>query len=210
METKTTKAKLLSIWGQGGCTEFNKVIKEILIEQVVTPETTEFVVGERYLKRIPECNSTQLKLLKDIGIEPVKTKWSRTMEIGTNNFSYLVGGGVKTPISVESTVRGKSDAYATGCYPTAELAKREAKIITLMILMRNWARFHNELDGFKSDWDKANQEKYGILLYGSNICTNGRFGDNELLFGISVKTIHRAEEMLQEFREEIKEIIPFL
>lgn len=211
METKTTKAKLLSIWGQNGCSDFNKAIKEILIEQVVTPENTEFVVDEKYLKRLSECNKDQLQLLKSIGIEK-KEGWSRDATPRSSDYYFLTRNiGEKLPFKVG---KGNSyDARAVTVYRTAEIAEQEAKIFNLMMLMRNWARYHNQIDNFKADWTKSNQGKSGIYLYTTTetkLRVSTRYGDNELLFAISVSSEQRAQEMLDEFRQEIMEVAPFL
>ena len=89
-------------------------------------------------------------------------------------------------------------------------AEQEAKIYNLMILMRNWVKFHNELDEFKPDWNNGTQNKYVIELAQNSIKTAIRLNYNTGLFNIAVSSRQRANELLAEFKTEIEEVIPYL
>ena len=77
---KTTKKKLLSIYGKDNCTEFNRCIQIQVVDKWVIPEDKEFDIDPFYLERVDnECNLNQLNLLKSIGIIiiPSTIKWNR-------------------------------------------------------------------------------------------------------------------------------------
>ena len=70
-------------------------------------------------------------------------------------------------------------------------------IFETMVLMRSWAKFHNELDGFVPDWKDDNQYKFGVY------CKKTR---QKYIFGIAVSSEQRAEQMLAEFRDDLEKI----
>jgi len=91
-------------------------------------------------------------------------------------------------------------------FETRELAEQEAHIHNTMMAMRNWARFHNELDGFVADWLRPSIIKSGIYWYNSKFIILDRSTDNDFVFQISVSSRERAEQMLAEFKEDLEKI----
>jgi len=75
--------------------------------------------------------------------------------------------------------------------------KDEHHIVDTMILMRSWAKFHNELDGFVADWGDGNQEKFGVFC---------KKTDQKYIFGIAVSSRERAAQMFEEFIEDLEKI----
>ena len=79
-------------------------------------------------------------------------------------------------------------------------------IYRVMFLMRSWAKFHNELDGFKADWRDYNQEKWGLNISGVICFIDYNYSYNQFIFGISVSSRDRAAQMLAEFIEDLEKI----
>lgn len=207
---KTTKQKLLTIYGKDSCGEFNNILEEILKSQFKISDTTEFTISQGYLNSARNrCSKTQKELLKSIGIDFNYSNWSRTHSVGNNEYFFLERGKSGEPFKVE---KGSNSAKpAITCYKTREIAEREAKLFSLMMIMRNWAIYHNQIDNFVPDWQSGSQQKFGLMLHsGNKLSVISRYGDNEFLFFITLKTKDRAEAMLKEFETEIKEIASFL
>ena len=204
---KTTKAKLLSIYNVDSCTEFNSIIREHLRYYFDIEDNKEFDIDKDYLDMIAKkCNQNQLDLLTTIGITfPKEPKWDRVTH--HKNACYLSPSGKGFDImQTVSTPRLKCYSFVT-----KEVAEQEAKIHNLMILMRNWARFHNALDNFVPDWnDESTDYKYNIYIQCNRPVVNNNLILNLGLFGISVSSWDRAYAMLSEFKKEIEEIIPYL
>ena len=55
-----------------------------------------------------------------------------------------------------------------------------------------------------TDWKNEDQIKYGILVYGNEICIRKRRVNNDFVFGIAVKTRKIAEQILDEFGDRIE------
>lgn len=204
---KTTKAKLLSVHGQGGCTEFNTVIEDLLKEKVLLTDAQEFEVPGNYLKRLPDCNQKQLELLKGIGIEQKKDSWSRDNKTSTSTY-YFLSRNYISGFETDYGIGGIATAIYT--YPTEKVAEQELKIHQLMMMMRNWARFHNQLDNYTPKW-KSNVENYGIRVSAEEGATVRGFSFyNYALFQVLVSSEQRAKQMLTEFKKEIEEVLPYL
>ena len=207
---KTTRARLLSIYNIDSCTEFNIIIREHLRQYFDIEDNKVFDIDKYYLDRIAkECNQNQLDLLATIDItlpkepkEPKEPKWDRVTH--HKNACYLSPSG--TGLDIMQTVSTRLKCYS---FVTKEVAEQEAKIHNLMILMRNWARFHNALDNFVPDWDDS-LSKYNISIKYNKPHVDTNWIANAGLFGISVSSKDRAYDMLSEFEKEIEEIIPYL
>ena len=202
---KTTKAKLLSIYNVDSCTEFNSIIREHLRHYFDIEDNKEFDIDKYYLDRIAkECNQNQLDLLATIGITLTKEpKWDR--ETLAQNSYYFASSSTGSGIMQTAGTRLKCYSFAT-----KEVAEQEAKIHNLMILMRNWVKFHNALDNFVPNWNNSNQDKYTIGIKYNSITISNQWIFNRGLFNIVVSSKARIEELLNEFRKEIEEIIPYL
>ena len=202
---KTTKAKLLSIYNVDSCTEFNSIIREYLRYYFDIEDNKEFDIDKYYLDRIAkECNQNQLDLLASIGITfPKEPKWNR--ETKAQNAYYFASSSTGSGIMQTAGTRLKCYSFAT-----KEVAEQEAKIHNLMILMRNWVKFHNALDNFVPNWNNSNQDKYTIGIKYNSITISNQWIFNRGLFNIVVSSKARIEELLNEFRKEIEEIIPYL
>ena len=201
---KTTRARLLSIYNVDSCVEFNDCIKAHLKQCFDLENNKEFDIEQYYLDRIAkECNQNQVDLLASIGITfPKKPKWDR---VAHHNNSYCLASS-STGLDIMLTVYSRLKCYS---FATKKVAEQEAKIHNLMILMRNWARFHNALDNFVPDSD-ANLPKYNIDIKYNKLSVGVCRVCNTGLFGISVSSRDRASDMLSEFKKEIEEIIPYL
>lgn len=130
-------------------------------------------------------------------------KWDREARTKTDTYYYITRSrevGFTTDIGTWSNV------IIAHTYPTKELAESEAHIFRTMQLMRNWARFHNELDGFVADWGKRSQQKHGIILGDEKVIIDDRSAYNIFIFGVTVSCNKRAQEMLEEFREDLLKI----
>ena len=203
---KTTRARLLSIYNVDSCVEFNDCIKAHLKQCFDLENNKEFDIEQYYLDRIAkECNQNQLDLLASIGITfPKKPKWDR---VAHHNNSYCLASS-STGLDIMLTVYSRLKCYS---FATKKVAEQEAKIHNLMILMRNWARFHNALDNFVPDWNDECSFKYKINIKSNKVISIGTsWSSNTGLFGISVSSRDRASDMLSEFKKEIEEIIPYL
>lgn len=92
-------------------------------------------------------------------------------------------------------------------FKTLEEADNNALLYNTMMLMRSWAKFYNEVDGFKVDWTDHNQSKYGINPDKHKLTVDYRTTINTYIFLVSVKTKERAEEMLAEFKDDLEKLI---
>ena len=203
---KTTRARLLSIYNVDSCVEFNDCIKAHLKQCFDLENNKEFDIEQYYLDRIAkECNQNQLDLLASIGITfPKEPKWNR--ETKAQNAYYFSSSSTGSGIMQTAGTRLKCYSFAT-----KEVAEQEVKIHNLMILMRNWARFHNALDNFVPDWNDECSFKYNINIKSNKVISIGTsWSPNTGLFGISVSSRDRASDILSEFRKEIEEILPYL
>lgn len=72
--------------------------------------------------------------------------------------------------------------------------------------MKSWADFHNKLDGFVPDWNDKYQDKHGLVLCKNQIKKDYYIVCNYFIFQISVSSKQRAEEMYNEFKDELDDI----
>lgn len=92
-------------------------------------------------------------------------------------------------------------------FETKQEAEEEALLHSIMMLMRNWAKFHNKLDGFVPDFGNSIQDKYGLRFSNEIECYPHPFQTiNPFIFQISVSSKQRAEQMLNEFKEDLEKI----
>ena len=73
----------------------------------------------------------------------------------------------------------------------------------LMYDMYRWVKHYNQIDNFVPDWDNNKQEKHGLITHKEVMPAWASTGKN-LVFGLTVKSRERAEQMLKEFGERIK------
>lgn len=90
-------------------------------------------------------------------------------------------------------------------YKTKKEAENEAFLLNTIVAMRNWAKFHNEIDKFVADWD--NGENWGVEVYGNEINIDYYSDSRAHLFQIVVSSKERAEEMSAEFKDDIQKLI---
>ena len=173
----TTRKDLIFILSQDACSMFNDVIKKYLKEYYTASEDFIFEITQVDLQRIEkECSIAQKAILKSIGINYIEPKplWSRG-NITILNISSL---GISS--------------------------FEELHIYNTMLLMRNWAKFHNELDEFIPRWENKDQNKYGIISSYGSIIPACYFYNNFFMFQIAVSSAKRAKQMLEEFREDLE------
>ena len=173
----TTRKDLIFILSQDACSMFNDVIKKYLKEYYTASEDFIFEITQVDLQRIEkECSIAQKAILKSIGINYIEPKplWSRG-NITILNISSL---GISS--------------------------FEELHIYNTMLLMRNWAKFHNELDEFIPRWENKDQNKYGIISSYGSIIPACYFYNNFFMFQIAVSSAKRAKQMLEEFKEDLK------
>ncbi len=91
-------------------------------------------------------------------------------------------------------------------FTTQQEADNNALLYNTMILMRSWAKFYNEVDGFKADWTN-DHNKYMLRLEANKIYVVSYWTHNTGIFHISVKTQKRAEKMLAEFKDDLEKLI---
>lgn len=101
-------------------------------------------------------------------------------------------------------VTSKTDRKPEYAFRTREQAELIKEKTLLMQEMHAFAHVRNE--GWIPDWENEGEEKFGIKL-----CRNKAYADysirvNQLVFGVAVKSIEIAEEMLEEFGERIKKV----
>ena len=86
-------------------------------------------------------------------------------------------------------------------FKTAEQAKLIKEKALLMQEMYSFAYVRNE--GWMPDWNDSSQ-KYGIILSGNKAYVEYSIYMNKLAFGVAVKSMVIAEEMLEIFGERIE------
>lgn len=86
--------------------------------------------------------------------------------------------------------------------------KEQAELIKeKMLLMQEMHAFaHVRNEGWIADWVNGEQTKYGIFSVGDGIKVDWYAHTNSFVFGVVVKSIEIAREMLDEFGERIEEI----
>lgn len=88
----------------------------------------------------------------------------------------------------------------------------DAKLVTLtdkpllLIRMQSWADFYNKIDNFAPNWESEDC-KFGIIIENIAFRVSMSQLDNPFLFQISVNSSHRAKEMLEFFKREIRSLI---
>lgn len=92
-------------------------------------------------------------------------------------------------------------------FETLEEADNNALLYNTMILMRNWAKFHNKLDNFVVDWRCGGCTKWGIAVEKNCFHIDNRWTYNYFLFQIPLSSRKRAEEMLIEFKTDLEILI---
>lgn len=90
-------------------------------------------------------------------------------------------------------------------FESEEEAENNALLYRTQMAMRNWAKFHNKIDGFKADWS-SHITKYGISIDDQRVSIDQRVSSNIFLFQIAVSSNKRAEEMLKEFMDDIEKL----
>ena len=172
----TTRGQFISILNKDGCKTFNDEIKKLLDKHPYHGDDFKFIIDEISLQRIEkECTINQKAILKSIGIEYVEPKPLWSRKVLDH---YL-----------------NDNQYLT---------KNDLHIHNTMLLMRNWAAFHNQLDEFVADWTNERQSKYGIVpeFNKYKICQYSYV--NSFIFQISVNSKERTEEMLTEFKSDLE------
>ncbi len=74
----------------------------------------------------------------------------------------------------------------------------------LMYDMTRWVKHYNQTEGFVPDWEDSRQIKHGIRLDSKKVFVENFSSLNSFIFGLSVKSEERAEQMLKEFGERIE------
>ncbi len=74
----------------------------------------------------------------------------------------------------------------------------------LMECMTRWVKHYNQIDGFVPDWLNICQTKHGISICDKKACRGWCDSFNNFVFGLSVSSEERAEQMLKEFGERIE------
>lgn len=198
----------MAIYKQDSCSDFNNAIKEILQDNFEVRETEEITIPQKYISRLDECSSAQIKLLANIGIKR-ESKWERNaLNSGREEYYYL-NRDMRKGFHA-SDAFDYSEVNMNYTFESKIEAENEAKIFNLFMVMRNWVNFHNKIDGFIPDWDNPNQRKYGLSVGDGAITTTSRYLDMELFFHIAVASDQRARELRDEFKQDILEIIKYL
>lgn len=92
-------------------------------------------------------------------------------------------------------------------FTTQQEADNNALLYNTMMLMRSWAKFYNEVDGFKADWNASQQDKYMLRLEANKIYVVSYWTHNTGIFHVVLKSQKRAEEMLAEFKDDLEKLI---
>jgi len=135
-----------------------------------------------------------------------KGKWNRAHRYDKESYYFITRDTGEKGTAFRC---GKSGPCGGGekfsGFLTEDEASDEAKIYNLMMMMRSFAKFHNE--GWKPDEGKL---KHGIGMRSKQpIATDWRDW-NGFLFQIEVKDIETAKAMLEEFKADIEEIAEYL
>lgn len=206
---KTTRKQLISIIDKDTCGEFKTQLQNILRDNLLKSDDDEVIIDASYYRLAEEkATSAQWELLNSIGIfKKEKKVWSRGSIESRDTQYYLTRK--YSGLGVSSSAFGILRSSST--FQSKELAEREAKIYNLIMMMRNWTRFHNEVDGFVVDYDNHKQVKNGLIIHVKTIKTDYCYKNTiNFLFNCAVSSKERAEEMLKEFEEDIKEVLPYL
>lgn len=106
-----------------------------------------------------------------------------------------------------SSARDK-DRYLRGFYfNTEEEAKQHLKERRLLFKLQQWAKEKN--DGWKPDWEDTDESKYNLRYdyYDSEIKSTITFGRDEITKLPYFKTKEIAQECIDLFGDEIKEVL---
>lgn len=74
----------------------------------------------------------------------------------------------------------------------------------LMRDMTRWVKHYNKIDNFTPDWGDYSQLKNGLIIRKGELTTFWDKKENCFIFGLSVWSPKRAEQMLKEFGSRIE------
>ena len=106
------------------------------------------------------------------------------------------------------TEKGKSQMYIRGLtFKTEEDAKRYDKERILLFKLHKWAEEHNE--GWTPNWEDIKEEKWSVMYDDKNkeLETYVNYKKQDFLKLPYFKTQELAEQFIEEFGDEIKEVL---
>ena len=120
-------------------------------------------------------------------------------------YFYLISSvddGLIVGLNSESVLKPKGVRKPEHAFRTKEQAESIKEKILLMQEMYAFAHVKNE--GWMPDWRNGEQTKYGIASKGDGIKVDWCAYDNAFVFGVVVKSIEIAGEILEMFGERIE------
>lgn len=154
------------------------------------------LAAEMLAKEVNELKT----IIEELQNEPVEQeKWQDKLVQPCRDEHYYITTFHYKGFSVNSafnTERKPEHAFKTR--EQAELVKEK------MLLMQEMLAFaHAKNEGWKPVWED-DSVKHGIRYKGDTLCPCSYYHANNFVFGIAVKSIKIAEEMLEIFRERIE------
>jgi len=131
--------------------------------------------------------------------------WKREVLNDNEAKFYFITDTTKGEFTVMDSINEKTNINYV--FSSKEEANNNVLLYNTMMLMRNWAKFYNEVDNFKANWSSSNSDKSGIELNNNKIDCFTRANTNAFIFQISVATLERAKEMLAEFKDDLNRLI---
>lgn len=143
-------------------------------------------------------------LQEEKGLAPIKAPYEVEFPEGFEKYYILDEVG---RLSVY-TEKGKAEMYIRGLtFKTEEEAKQFDKERILLFKLHKWAEEHN--GGWTPNWNDYNEEKWTVMYH--NECEEFEIYENyhyrEFLKLPYFKTEAIAEQFIEEFGEEIKEVL---
>lgn len=151
------------------------------------------------MKTLKERIENMEQELQKLKKEALQEKWQDKLVQPSKDKHYFITSFHYQAFSVNSatnTVRKPEHAFKTK--EQAELVKEK------MLLMQEMLAFaHARNDGWEPVWED-DSVKHGIRYKGDTLCPCSYYHANNFVFGIAVKSIKIAEEMLETFRERLE------
>lgn len=151
------------------------------------------------MKTLKERIENMEQELQKLKKEALQEKWQDKLVQPSKDKHYFITNSHDKGFSVNfDQYTGRKPEHAFKTKEQAELVKEK------MLLMQEMLAFaHVRNDGWEPVWED-DSVKHGIRYKGDTLCPCSYYHANNFVFGIAVKSIKIAEEMLETFRERLE------
>lgn len=151
------------------------------------------------MKTLKERIENMEQELQKLKKEALQEKWQDKLVQPSKGEYYFIADAQERGFFVNSHIN--SERKPEHAFKTQEQAELVKERMLLMQEMLAFAHVRNE--GWKPVWED-DSVKHGIRYKGDTLCPCSYYHANNFVFGIAVKSIKIAEEMLETFRERLE------